>query len=189
MKNWYTWDGSSINLNTCEDFKLFLKADPNNPNDKGFAYSDDGGMEHHFVINGSVAASGNIQYLLTSEGGNTVPNNGFLKLFSNCTTLTSAPDLPATHFGEFCYTLMFENCTSLTKAPYLPKPENFNGQYQYMFNGCSNLNEIEVGFTEWNDMSMEGWLYNVSPTGTFICPKELPDNRMFIPKSWEIIRK
>ena len=51
-----------------------------------------------------------------------------------------------------------------------------------MFKGCSSLNHVEVSFTQWDSPYSDkiykhttGWLSNVSPTGTFICPKELAD--------------
>ena len=41
-------------------------------------------------------------------------------MFSNCTSLTSAPSLPATTLADYCYEDMFYGCTSLTTAPSLP---------------------------------------------------------------------
>ena len=36
-----------------------------------------------------------------------------MAMFSDCTSLTSAPVLPATLAANGCYTFMFKNCTSL----------------------------------------------------------------------------
>ena len=41
-------------------------------------------------------------------------------MFSGCSSLTSAPALPATTLAYGCYYYMFGNCTSLTQAPDLP---------------------------------------------------------------------
>jgi len=34
-------------------------------------------------------------------------------MFSNCTSLTTAPALPATTLATYCYAYMFSNCISL----------------------------------------------------------------------------
>ena len=38
-------------------------------------------------------------------------------MFSECTGLTAAPELPATALAESCYSSMFYHCTGLTAAP------------------------------------------------------------------------
>ena len=90
---------------------------------------------------------------------------------------------------------MFRECTSLTHAPQLPATTLTNNCYAGMFNGCTNLTEISVGFTRWNSDTHETygtdeWLDNVAPNGKFICPKGLPkefgENR--IPEGWKIIK-
>ena len=60
-------------------------------------------------------------------------------MFSNCTSLTSAPALPATNLAEYCYTSMFNGCTSLTTAPELPATTIRYSCYSSMFKGCSKL--------------------------------------------------
>jgi hypothetical protein len=64
-------------------------------------------------------------------------------MFQNCTSLTTAPELPATALTYGCYQSMFQNCTSLTTAPELPATALTEGCYSNMFNGCSNLNYIK----------------------------------------------
>ena len=44
----------------------------------------------------------------------------YANMFENCTSLTSAPVLPATTLASKCYNSMFMNCTKLTQAPALP---------------------------------------------------------------------
>jgi hypothetical protein len=41
-------------------------------------------------------------------------------MFSGCTSLKEAPELPATTLTVGCYEGMFNGCTSLIKAPELP---------------------------------------------------------------------
>ena len=89
-------------------------------------------------------------------------------MFSNCTSLTVAPLLPATTLADSCYrsmfngcsgltvapssigdssttmgvsacTYMFSGCTSLTVAPQLPATTLASDCYSNMFNGCSGL--------------------------------------------------
>lgn len=61
-------------------------------------------------------------------------------MFNNCTSLTTAPaTLPATTLAENCCNNMFRVCTSLTTAPELPATTLAEGCYFNMFNGCSAL--------------------------------------------------
>ena len=115
----------------------------------------------------------------------------YFEMFSGCTSLTQAPELPATTLTDFCYDRMFFGCTSLTQAPELPAKE-FLGKYSYsgMFSGCTSLSKINVSFATWSDYysNTDGWVKDVAPTGTFICPKDLPleygDSR--IPEGWTV---
>ena len=60
-------------------------------------------------------------------------------LFNNCTSLTVAPELPATTLAEYCYGSMFRGCTSLTQAPELPATTLTPYCYLTMFMGCTSL--------------------------------------------------
>lgn len=90
-------------------------------------------------------------------------------MFRNCTSLASAPELPATTLANYCYYGMFRNCTSL---------EN-----------------ISVGFTSWNGDSTTGWLDGVKSTGTFKCPIQLGTNETitrgtsYCPTNWNVVMK
>ena len=108
-------------------------------------------------------------------------------MFDGCTSLTQAPELPATTLAEGCYYEMFSKCTSLTKASELPAITLAKGCYGRMFNGCSNLAYIKVAFTDWGT-GTDSWLYDVAENGTFVCPAELSRNygRNWIPVSWKI---
>ena len=93
---------------------------------------------------------------------------------------------------------MFEDCTSLTQAPELPATALKSWCYTRMFAGCTNLSSVKVNFTDWgkqhgrfrNLWDTDGWLSSVADSGTFSCPKALPiefgENR--IPQGWKIIK-
>ena len=60
-------------------------------------------------------------------------------MFRYCSSLTTAPELPATTLAQYCYYYMFCDCTSLVNAPELPTTTLSDGCYQYMFRGCTSL--------------------------------------------------
>ena len=88
-----------------------------------------------------VACTGDIRTLLDWDNYTTVntENAMFIKLFENCSVLTSAPELPATSLANNCYFCMFSRCTNLKSAPKLPAEVLANQCYAYMFSGCTNL--------------------------------------------------
>ena len=162
-----------------------------------------------FVMTGKIAASGNINSLLEEdeEIARTISLAGknycYIYMFTNCSSLTTAPELPATTLASNCYKSMFQGCTSLTQAPVLPATTLANNCYQAMFGmcsslttapvlpattladncyfsmfyGCTSLSSIKVAFTSWLDGNATTiWLNNVAATGTFECPQALIDN-------------
>ena len=99
-------------------------------------------------------------------------------MFSGCTSLTSAPSiLPATTLAASCYNEMFRGCTSLTEAPYLPANYlNVSNAYKYMFYGCSSLSSMSVGLLDWNNGSNSyEWVSGVAADGVFYKPEALPE--------------
>ena len=114
MATWETYDGSTVELDGCTDNRVYFRADPENPNTYGFHkedYEQEEAWTHYFMTDKSVKAGGNIQFLLESTGTRTdVPENGFNNLFGyngECTSLTTAPSLPATTLANGCYYGMF----------------------------------------------------------------------------------
>ena len=107
-------------------------------------------------------------------------------MFRDCTSLTTAPALPAMTLAQYCYSSMFRSCTSLTTAPALPATTLAINCYYYMFNGCTSLSSVEVAFTTWTSGATDNWLKNVAASGTFTCPSTLPDTRgtSNIPTGW-----
>ena len=108
---------------------------------------------YQFAMTGSVAASGSVMSLLDNtcwsttfpydDGDYTTLEdfNYFVNLFSGCTSLTSAPELPATKLTPYCYMWMFKDCTGLTSAPELPAMALSDWCYGAMFEGCTGLEQ------------------------------------------------
>ena len=111
----------------------------------------------------------------------------YYSMFAGCKGIIKAPELPATTLADHCYYKMFSGCT-FTKAPELPAKTLVDGCYSGMFSGCENVSQIKVNFTEWSEKSTSGWVYNVAPTGTFICPKALAIETGIdrIPEGWVV---
>ena len=65
-------------------------------------------------------------------------------MFIGCTSLTTAPKLPAMNLADYCYAMMFHGCTLLTKAPELPATTLAGYCYNYMFQGCISLTTAPV---------------------------------------------
>lgn len=74
----------------------------------------------------------------------TLANNCYYYMFDGCTSLTTAPALPATTLATECYSNMFEGCTSLTAAPVLPATTLAENCYSSMFMGCTALTTSPV---------------------------------------------
>ena len=72
----------------------------------------------------------------------TLANSCYKYMFSDCTSLTTAPTLPATTLANYCYEDMFRNCTSLISAPTLPATTMKYSCYEHMFNGCTSLTDV-----------------------------------------------
>lgn len=89
----------------------------------------------------NVKCDGDIRTLLDYEHYTTVNTERacFFYLFSNCTSLTTAPKLPSKKLAKDCYYSMFRGCTSLITAPELPAKTLAEGCYSYMFSDCTNL--------------------------------------------------
>ena len=156
-------DGQLTTLNRGE--KMLLRAINNT-----YAFNDSGTLAvPKFVSNGDFIAYGNILSIIYGDNfSENTTLNGSLptfagnehivsaenlvmpsefgvsgsarNMFSDCTNLTAAPELPATTLANYCYYSMFAYCTSLTVAPsILPAETLATNCYSYMFNECTNL--------------------------------------------------
>ena len=129
-------DDSVVDLSNAGD-KVYIRATSSNA-----SFSESGGWIS-FEISGSVSASGNIMSLLEKYCRTlSVPAYAFMYLFRNCTSLATAPELPATTLSYGCYGEMFRNCTSLATAPELPATTLSYYCYFHMFDGCSSLTTV-----------------------------------------------
>ena len=115
-----------------ENKKLFLR---------GTAENGTNGAKISFGNDAKVACSGDIRTLMNYENYSDIQTSGnFQSLFQGCTSLTTAPALPATTLAQECYSGMFSGCTSLTTAPALPATTLAQECYMYMFQECTSLN-------------------------------------------------
>ena len=134
--NWEDYTvGEVIELPSIGD-SIYIAAGESGNNTFGSSSSDC----HTFVINGLVAASGDITSLRSFDLEQTrLANLCYLNMFRDCNGLTSAPDLPATNLATNCYLNMFSGCTGLTSAPDLPATKLAANCYMNMFSGCTGL--------------------------------------------------
>ena len=132
---WTTWSGT--NTISSANGKLYLRGSNNThitqANGRNFVFTGSG-----------IRCLGNIENLLdfvaVSNGEHpTMATSCFYGLFSDCTALTVAPELPAQTLAGQCYMAMFMNCTSLVVPPALPATTTFDGCYRGMFYGCTAL--------------------------------------------------
>ena len=125
--------GTTINLANIDDWVEMRNRGLQTLNNTNANY-------HKFTMTGKIAASGNIQYLLDKTGELlSVSAYCYAYMFYNCTSLTTAPELPATTLANSCYASMFYRCTSLTTAPALPATTLADYCYRHMFYGCTSL--------------------------------------------------
>lgn len=143
---------------------------------KNRKFSKDDENYYHFEISGPISAQGNIMSLLNRDFSTPLTFYGFFALFEGCTSLLSAPELPATTMEQGCYFGMFSECTGLTSAPELPANVLANNCYGWMFKGCSALTSApELPATE-----MVSYCYNnmfANCTSLKFAP-ELPATRL-----------
>ena len=145
--NWTHYTvGNDITIPT--DGKVYLRGN----NDYFCVYDydnyDDILYYHHFVFENVsekklyVESHGNINSLLSKTNWNeitTLPEYCYYQMFFGCTSLTTAPELPATTLANYCYQNMFFGCTNLTTAPALPATTLLDYCYSSMFYGCTSL--------------------------------------------------
>ena len=105
----------------------------------------------------------------------TLTQKCYEQMFSDCTSLTTAPDLPATTLANHCYENMFQGCTSLTTAPVLPAEKLATACYKGMFVSCSHLNSVTCLATDITSATAPTyqWLQGVAATGTFVKAKDM----------------
>lgn len=134
--NWVKWENPSTNgisLNAGES--VCIKAD-----EDALWRTTTGSSSYYnyFSSTGKINCGGNIISIVkrvTPADYRYFVSN----MFYNCTSLTTAPELPATTLADSCYYGMFYGCKSLIKAPELPATTLAYECYSYMFYGCTSL--------------------------------------------------
>ena len=141
-KTWTTWDGTTTlsSVDNDGEYVLYLRGTGNT------VITGDRSSSRWVLTGNNIKCIGNIENLLdytTVESGNhpTMTNYCYHSMFSNCTSLTQAPELPVTTLKGQCYYNMFKGCTSLTQVPALPATTLATGCYQGMFYNCKSLTQ------------------------------------------------
>lgn len=143
--NWETLTISSISKDTTNSIvlenigdKVYFRGE--NPHGLNPNYYDDMESCFSFLTNEKrIAISGNVMSLIdTTCNSKTAPDYCFIKLF-DYTSITSAPELPATTVGKRSYQGMFLSCKNLADAPKLPAKTLSECCYLSMFAYCSGL--------------------------------------------------
>ena len=139
---WTAWDGTTTlsSSTSGSDNVLYLRG-------TGNTKITGNNIDFRWVLTGNnIKCIGNIENLLdytTVQSGNhpTMVNHCYNSMFSNCTSLTQAPELPVTTLTGYCYNSMFKGCTALTQAPAVPATTLATGCYNSMFKGCTALTQ------------------------------------------------
>ena len=162
--------------------RLMLRG--NNPNGTAIENTDKKGIANYayfsFINDAEVACSGDIRTLVNKEEYASADSKEvrFYGLFQYCTTLTSAPELPATALANDCYGQMFICCDKLKKAPQLPAEQLAARCYAYMFGACESLKAVTMLAT---DVSAEDclteWLQGTANGGTVTIASGMKSNK------------
>lgn len=138
-ETWATWDGADTlsAVYNGGEYVLYLRGIGNSVITGGSSWD---------LVGIDIKCIGNIENLLdyaTVESGNhpIMGDNCYREMFNNCTSLTQAPNLPATTLAAGCYWDMFDGCTSLIKAPALPATILKDNCYSNMFQFCRALTQ------------------------------------------------
>ena len=151
----YTVEGNVMSLLFGDDFKGQTSLE-----DKSYIFNN------LFYNNKGLTSAENLSLPAT-----TLADSCYSNMFYGCTSLVTAPELPSTTLADSCYSNMFYGCTSLVTAPELPATTLADYCYGYMFYDCTSLNYVKAMFTtdiSQNDSYTNGWLIDVSATGTFV---------------------
>ena len=139
-KTWTVWDGTTTLSAIADDgeYVLYLRG-------TGNTVITGNNENYRWVLTGSdIACIGNIENLLdyatvASGAHPTMATYCYRYMFYGCTSLTNAPDLPATKLANYCYSSMFQGCASLAQTPALPATTLVDFCYTNMFYGCTAL--------------------------------------------------
>ena len=129
---------------------------------------------YKFAMTGKISATGNIMSLMGFRDACTP--YCYYNMFYDCTSLITAPSLPATTLDYRCYDCMFRGCTSLTVAPELPATTLARYCYYNMFYCCTSLTTApSLPATTLTDTCYYGMLSNCTSLTT---APELPATKL-----------
>jgi hypothetical protein len=110
------------------------------------AMGQNSGQYSVFSSTGNFRCDGNVMSLLYEDNFENqvtlTKTYCFCRLFYNCTTITTMPQLPATTLTSNCYSGMFYGCSSLVNATKLPATTLQERCYDSMFHYCDSLTNI-----------------------------------------------
>lgn len=110
----------------------------------------------------------------------------YAQMFSECTSLTTPPELHAMTLAEYCYAMMFRNCSLLATAPVLSAPILTDYCYEEIFCSCKKISKVTCLATDISATDcLNGWLSNAAPKGTIYVAKGMKD-KWTAPSRWSI---
>lgn len=138
-----------------------------------------------FTLTGTVKAGGSVMSLIDRDYNTEVieHDRAFYMLFSGCTGLSKAPDLPSTMFNDksYVYSYMFSGCTGLTDIPRLSATTLSDGCYEAMFNNCTGLNNLSGHTLPANYLYKNSYRYMFSNcSGLFHAPAMLATTYSYV---------
>ena len=143
---WVEWTGNEVNATEADGtYALYFRGTGNTKITSSFS--------NKWTLSGSsISCIGNIESLLdyeTVDAGQhpTLANACYNCMFYGCTSLTTAPSLPATTLANYCYYRMFRNCASIKLA--ISKSREYDKEYRIPKSGngvtaTSALNDMFV---------------------------------------------
>ena len=141
----------------------------------------------------SLTSGSSFEDKLLSQGSSQSENANFPNLFSGTSVIDASGLILPNNTAYKCYMGMFANCTSLTKAPELPATTLAESCYSYMFQGCSSLNYIKcLATTISASYSHYYWVSGVQTTsGTFVKNSSITESTWGrgvsgIPNNWTV---
>jgi hypothetical protein len=139
--------------------------------------------------NSTALVNSTVKYKVYGElkKGNNKYAYNYMFFFNSNLIDASGLNLTSTSTAESCYQRMFTSCTSLTTAPEIFATTLKYNSFYYMFFNCTSLNYVKHHITEWNIFNTTDWLHNVASSGTVECPANstIPSNDDDgIPSGW-----
>lgn len=142
---WATWNGGEISGEYAYgDYAVYFRGTGNT-----VVTGPNGNISRWYLNGSNISCDGNVETLLdyaTVQAGSrpTMGDRCYCAMFHECTSLITAPELPATTLASGCYSAMFFGCTSLTTAPALPATTLADYCYDSMFYGCASIKVSET---------------------------------------------